>query len=53
MNVEIETEPAQLLSWEYLFRMFGIASLQCILLYNERRKWLSRDIYNHRLNLAD
>jgi hypothetical protein len=30
MNVEIGTVTAQFLFWEYLFRMFGIGSLQCV-----------------------
>ncbi len=29
MNVEIRTVAALFLSWEYLFRIFGIISLQC------------------------
>ncbi len=29
MNVEIGTEAPIFLSWEYLFQIFGILSLQC------------------------
>ena len=31
MNLEIETEAAQVLFWKCLFRIFGIVSLQCVI----------------------
>ncbi len=37
MNVEIGTETPKFLFWEYLFRNFGILSLQCISILKKGR----------------
>jgi hypothetical protein len=38
MNVEIGTETLIFLFWEYLFRNFGILSLQCIMTGHRRQE---------------
>jgi hypothetical protein len=43
MNVEIGTETPIVLFWEYLFRSFGILSLQCSTcnIYRAKANWSS------------
>ncbi len=33
MNVEIGTVAAQILFWEYVFPIFGVGSLQCMIIF--------------------
>jgi hypothetical protein len=35
MNVEIGTEAPIFLFWEYLFKIFGILSLQCVIVVDQ------------------
>ncbi len=45
MNVAIGAVAAQFLFWEYLFQIFGIGSMQCILLSLAHRSTLFKRIF--------
>jgi hypothetical protein len=44
MNLGIRTVGAQFLSWEYLFKIFGIVSLQCICWEGSRTNQGTKDV---------
>jgi hypothetical protein len=46
MNVEIRTEASQFLFWEYLFRIYGIVSLQCVFFRHECIKLHRADCFH-------
>jgi hypothetical protein len=45
MNVGIGAEAAQFLFWEYLFRIFGIVSLQCSAVLQRQNTKISKQIF--------
>jgi hypothetical protein len=56
VNVEIETDAKQFLFWEYLFRIFGIVSLQCtalLTIFDEciKKKKINQALPKHHLKI--
>jgi hypothetical protein len=50
MNVEIGAEAPIFLFWEYLFQIFGILSLQCVMNFHKKRDFPSEGDKNKKGN---